>query len=112
MSSKELVWDYIHRVWNERDLTAIDEAFAPNAHLRSPLGLFSSPEGMKEIVGKWLERLPDLKVEKLALIEEGDLITCHWQAFSKEIDYQGVTLYRIKEGKIIDYWTFTDRVDL
>ena len=111
MSNKDIVIKYIDRLWNQKDLSAIDEFFAIDAKLRSPLGVFESPEGMKKIVETWFGRVPDMKVKQLHVMEDGDLVSCHWQATGKNVDYQGVTIHRVKDGKVVEYWAYVDRVE-
>ncbi|MCH9610002.1 MAG: hypothetical protein S4CHLAM81_10970 [Chlamydiales bacterium] len=107
---KEIVANYIDRLWNEKDLSVIDEVFAPNAKLRSPLGTFDSPAGMKQIVETWLKRVPNMRVEQLHLVEEGDVVISHWRTTGDDMDYQGVTVHRLEGGQIVEYWAYTDRV--
>ena len=110
--NKKIVVDYMDRLWNQKDISVIDEVFAPQAQLRSPLGAFFSPEGMKEIVNTWLNRVPDISITQQHLVEDHDIVTSHWQANSSSIDYRGVTIHRLQNGKIVEYWAYTDRVEI
>lgn len=119
--SKALIKDYMEKVWNEKNADAIDDFFHPEVKIHSPLGKFSDPQEMKNIVLEWLTAIPDMKVFQLHLLEEGGLILSHWEAKGthlgeihgmkakgKPIQYQGTTLYKVKDGKIIEYWAYVD----
>lgn len=112
---------YANRIWGKRDLSAINELLYPEVIIHSSFGDFQGPETMKTVVEAWLTGFPDLIVKNKALISEGDLIVIHWQAYGthrgkfkdipptgKPISYAGVTIYRIKNDKIIEYWAYLD----
>jgi steroid delta-isomerase-like uncharacterized protein len=118
---KQIAESYTHRIWNEKDLSAIDDLIHKDAVAHSPLGNFHGQEAMKKIARTWLMGFPDLVVKNIATICEGDLVVIQWQAegshqgefkginpTGKQVSYAGVTIYRIKEGKIVEYWAYTD----
>jgi steroid delta-isomerase-like uncharacterized protein len=118
---KEIAESYANAVWNEKDLSVIDSLIHPSALIHSLLGNFHGPEDMKKIVGSWLKSFPDLKVKHLATIQEGNKVVIQWEAkgthqgefkdiapSGKSVAYSGVTIYRIQEGKIIEYWAYVD----
>jgi predicted ester cyclase len=76
---------------------------------------------MKEVVQAWLKGFPDLRVDNDIIIGENDLVSIQWRAngihkgefkgikhTGKPVAYSGVTVYRIKDGKIIEYWAYLD----
>lgn len=118
---KKIAESYVHRIWDERNLNAIDELISSKCVIHSLLGDFQGPESMKKIVQTWLIGFPDLIVKNIAFICENDLVVIHWQAHGshqgefkgikptgKTVDYAGATIYRIQEGKIIEYWAYID----
>lgn len=109
------------RVWNEKDLSVIDELLHPDIVIHSPLGNFYGLESMKKIVAAWFTAYPDLIVKQMAAMSENDLAIIHWEAkgthkgefkgrqpTGKKVAYDGVTVYRIREGKIVEYWAYLD----
>lgn len=119
--SKDFICDYMEKVWNQKKVDEVDRYFSKNAKIHSPMGSYSSTQAMKEIVSKWLKAIPDMYVKQLNLIEEGNFVVSHWEAngtqqqevnnhskSQKPVQYQGTTLYRIIDGKIVEYWAFVD----
>ena len=119
--NKNIAINYAHRIWNEKDLSAIDEVLDEKIVIHSLLGDFHGPESMKKVVQSWLTAFPDLTVENTAVIGEQDIIVLHWHAQGTHIGefkgiqptgnavfYSGVTIYRISENKIVEYWAYLD----
>ena len=76
---------------------------------------------MQEVVQAWLKGFPDLSVKNELVISENDLVSIQWRAkgthrgefkgkspTGKPVSYSGVTVYRIKNGQIIEYWAYLD----
>jgi len=108
-------------MWNNRDTGLARELMAPDA-----TGIF---EGGRTMVGPddfitfqkaFLEAVPDLKVEMVKSIADGDEVCVHWRgsglhcgeglgcpASGKQIEFQGVTWLTVKDGRIVagqDFW--------
>jgi predicted ester cyclase len=120
-SPKEIAKTYVTRVWEEKDLTAIDEFVHPQCVIHSALGENKGPEFMKKVVKAWLTGLSDLNINNIAIFGENDLAAIHWQVHAihrgefkgikptgKPVAYSGVTIYRIHQGKIVEYWAYID----
>jgi len=112
---------YSQRIWNDKDLTAIDDLVHPDCIIHSLLGNFHGRAALKKIVQTWLKGFPDLHVKNIAVIADKDLVAIHWEAngthqgefkgvpaSNKPISYAGVTIYRIRNGQIIEYWAYLD----
>lgn len=110
---------YAKRIWDDKDLCAIEDHFDKNAVIHSSLGQFIGLESLKEVVKTWQRAFPDLKVENLHVFRSEDCVSIHWKAeghqkgafrgiepTGKKVAYSGVTLYRLKEDKIIEYWAY------
>lgn len=100
---------------------ALDELLDPSVIIHSLLGDFKGPKAMKEVVQAWLKGFPDLQVQNEIAISENDLVSIQWKAkgthrgefkgrkpTGKPVSYNGVTVYRIKKGKIVEYWAYID----
>lgn len=120
-SSKEIAEAYANQVWNEKDTSAIDRFIHQEAVIHSLLGDYHGTKAMKEVVQAWLKGFPDLRVDNDIIISENDLVSIQWRASGTHrgefkgkkptenpVAYSGVTVYRIKEGKIIEYWAYLD----
>lgn len=112
---------YAHRIWECKDLQAIDELIHQNCVIHSLLGDFYGPQSMKSVVRTWLNGFPDLVVKSTSVICEQDLVVIQWQAHGshqgefkgiqptgRSISYSGVTIYRINQSKIVEYWAYID----
>lgn len=121
ISSKEVAEAYANQVWNDKEIGAIDRFVHPDAVIHSLLGDYHGTKAMKEVVQAWLKGFPDLHVDNDIIISENDLVSIQWRAkgthngefkgkkaTGKSVAYSGVTVYRIKDGKIIEYWAYLD----
>ncbi len=118
---KAIAESYARRIWDDRDLGAIDELLYPKCVIHSLLGDFHGPESMKSVVQAWWNGFPDLIVNNTAVICKQDLVMIQWQAqgshqgkfkgikpTGKAISYAGVTVYRVYQDKIKEYWAYLD----
>lgn len=121
MTNKDIIINYSKTLWEERDLDIIEAVFDPNAVLHSPLNRQKGSLTMRDLAEKWLTSFPDLSIEWEDFIGEGDKVVSRWRATGthmgsffetspthKEITYTGVTTYKLKEGKVVEYWALVD----
>ena len=117
---KAIAEDYAERIWNKKDLTALDY-LDESVVIHSLLGDFRGPQALRDIVKAWLKGFPDLHVHNDIVISENDLVSIQWhvkathkgefkgvQPTGKPVSYSGVTVYRIKNNKIVEYWAYLD----
>lgn len=120
-SIKEIAEEYANTVWNAKDLSGTDRFIHQNVLIHSLLGDFCGAQAMKEVVQAWLKGFPDLLVRNELVISENDLVSIQWSAkgthkgefkgrkpTGKPVSYSGVTVYRIKNGQIVEYWAYLD----
>jgi predicted ester cyclase len=118
---KSTAEEYAHRIWDKKDLSAINDLLHPKIVIHSLLGDFQDPEQMKKVVEAWFLGFPDLIVTNIAVICEKDKVVIQWQAkgthkgefkgiapTGRTVAYPGVTIYKIYEEKIIEYWAYLD----
>src|SRR3990167_161919 len=121
MNNRELVQQYCKRLWEQRDLGAIDDYFAKDATIKSPFGIKHGSMSIREIANKWLTAFPDLILKWEDFVSEGEQVVCRWLAKGthlggffetspthQEIYFSGVWFFTIKEGKIVDFWSLVD----
>ncbi len=119
--NKKLVEHYSQKLWNQKDYSVIDQYISERVQITSTLGQTFGIPGMKQVVEKWFSAFPDLQCDFYRYVEEGDNIISYWRATGthlgtflnipptgKVIEYEGVTGYKIKDGKIIDYSAVVD----
>lgn len=121
MDNKAIIQDYMKRVWKDKDMSAIDEVFTDKTIIHSPFRTTESAAAMKDIVERWLEAFPDLELKWIDFIAEGDMVVSRWMAEGthigsffetspthREVSYSGITTYKLKDGKVIEYWALVD----
>lgn len=119
--AKKIAEEYAHTVWNAKEIDIIDRLINKDVLIHSLLGDFRGTQAMKEVVQVWLKGFPDLSVKNELIISENDLVSIQWSAqgthkgefkgkkpTGKPVSYSGVTVYRIKNGQIIEYWAYLD----
>lgn len=123
--AKELAEDYAHKIWNNKDIRFVDQSVSHDVCIHSLMGESHGIENMKSIIHAWLTGFPDLQVTNEIIIGEYDLVSIQWRAkgthlgefkeikpTGKSVAYNGVTVYRIRENKIIEYWAYLDMMHL
>lgn len=121
LNVKEIATKYAEQVWNAKELAAVDLWVAGDVVIHSLLGDYSGAEAMKAVIKAWLAAFPDLIVTNETIITENDLVSIQWNAkgthrgdfkgrkpTEKTVSYKGVTVYRIRNGKITEYWAYLD----
>lgn len=120
-ATKVVAESFTARVWVHQDLSAIDDLLHKDVVIHSLLGDFYGRESMRRVVQTWLTGLPDLKVSTTAVVCEKDLAILHWSAkgthlgsfkninpTGKRVSYSGVSIYRVQDKKITEYWGYLD----
>lgn len=121
ISSKGIAEKFVQKVWNEKDLTVLDTLIHPDIKIHSLLGNFYGANALKDVIHAWLKGFPDLKVTNNMTVTEDDKVVILWNAQGihqgefkgkapkgKTVSYSGVTIYRIKDEKINEYWAYLD----
>src|SRR5581483_2909671 len=125
MKSKTLAHEWFEEVWNKSQITAIDRLLAKDAIAH---GLFDEhghelrgPAGFKPFFLQFTKAFPDIHVEVADTVSEGDKIAARCvvrgthkgdmlgvPASHKPIEFTGITILRVKEGKIVEAWNNFD----
>ena len=121
MTNKDIIINYSKTLWEERNLDVIEEVFDSSAVLHSPLNHQKGSLTMRDLAEKWLTSFPDLEIAWEDFIADGDKVVSRWTATGthmgsffetspthKEITYAGVTTYKLKDGKVVEYWALVD----
>ncbi len=119
--SQEIIKNYSNAVWNKKEISAVDSLFNAETLIHSPLRQLKGAGAMKEIAIAWLQAFPNLHVSHEGFVCENDMVVSHWsakgthqgefqgiQATEKPVSYSGASMYRMKSGKIIEYWAFVN----
>ena len=120
-SIKDIAEEYANKIWNDKDISTIDKLVHQNVVIHSLLGDFHGTKAMRDVVQAWLKGFPDLQVYNDIVISENDIVSIQWRAngthqgefkgrqpTGKTVSYSGVTVYRIKNNQIVEYWAYLD----
>lgn len=120
-SLKAIAEEYANKIWNVKDIGIINKLIHPDVIIHSLLGNYQGQTAMRGIVQAWLKGFPDLQVANDIVISENDIVSIQWRAkgthhgefkgkqpTGKPVSYSGVTVYRIKNNQIVEYWAYLD----
>jgi steroid delta-isomerase-like uncharacterized protein len=121
MNPKEFVTNYMMQAWNERDPSVITRTFLPDAKIHSSSEDLIGAEEMVATVESWLAAFPDLQVTIQEIVQENGMVVAMWSATGthkgalRELQptgltaqYRGVTIHRVQDNKIAEYWAYVD----
>ena len=110
--NKALVRRIFTEMWNQHDPGAAS-------------AIFAHPESVERAVREFLTAFPDLQHTVEEMIAEGNRVAArftargthagpwkHYAPTGKPIQYTGVTLTTLQDGKITDHYTWWDRMGL
>ena len=123
--NKALLRRWFEEVWNKRRSEAVDEMFAADgiAHgLSDDEGTpFRGPAGFKPFHEIFCGAFPDIEVVAEDMIAEGDMVAARCSVRGKHtgdhlgiaasnarVQFTGMCIVRIKDGKIVEAWNNFD----
>jgi predicted ester cyclase len=122
---KELIAGFHQRLWAEGDLTAIDDAFAPDAVVHMTGFDGSAVRAVRADAERYQNAFTDVSTEVLALLADGDRVVLHWAttgrhvgqygkvaATGKVIRMTGIDIFRGAGGRIVELWSLWDGLDV
>jgi predicted ester cyclase len=124
--NKARVRRFSEEVFKKKNLTAIDDFYAPNIIDHSlPPGVPGGIEGQRQTIAMLLTAFPDLRLTVEDIIAEGDKIVVrmtfrgtHQGAFvdippsGKQVTVTEIAILRIANGKAVEQWTNVDELGL
>jgi predicted SnoaL-like aldol condensation-catalyzing enzyme len=122
--NKRLARTFTEEIYNQRQLDRIPVYVAQDFVDQSPGAPpdAKGPDFVRKQAEASLAALPDLRFGIEHLLADGDLVLIHWKATGtdartldgtgqpKQLTLQGQSLFRMREGKIIESWDLTDRL--
>ncbi len=122
---KTLVRRMYEEAWNEGRLDVIDEICAPDYVGIGPYGNEVGPEAVKRGVTARRVGFPDIHVKIDDLISEGDKVVAHLtfrgthdgefqgvQPTGRPVEWSGIWIYRVADGKFVERWHAWDMYGL
>jgi steroid delta-isomerase-like uncharacterized protein len=122
VSPDAVVRAWFKEVWDEGREDAIDRLLAPDA-IAHGLGAdaIRGADAFKPYVRAMRQALGDLEVEVVQTLTEGDRVAAHCHvvarhvgalfgapATQRPVDFWGITIVRIKDGRIVEGWNSFD----
>lgn len=109
--NKALVVGHFEDFVNRQDLSAIDRNMTVDFFDHDgPGGRPIDREGDRRMMAAMFKAMPDLKVEVLTAVAEGDKVvvrnrwTGAYAATGQKMEFHGFVMWRIEEGKIAERW--------
>jgi steroid delta-isomerase-like uncharacterized protein len=126
-ANKALIRRLVAEGWGKGDQATVDALLAPNFvdHAAELGGGASDAAGFKEQVREFRAAFPDGRTQIDDLIAEGDKVVLRWTdggthrgpfmgvaPTGKRVTLTGIDIYRIADGKIVEYWCSEDVLGL
>ncbi len=121
MNSLQIILAYSEALWGQKDLSSVVHYCMPDVLVHSPISTIQGVQKMCEIMSQWHVGFPHLHVHWDEFICEGETVVSRWHAEGKHegeflgiaptnrlINYPGVTIYHLKNGKIKEYWAYVN----
>jgi steroid delta-isomerase-like uncharacterized protein len=123
MDNKDFIRRWFEEVWNKGREEAIDEMFAADgvAHGLEGDAPIRGAAAFKPFFHKFREAFPEIKVTVEDVVTEGDKVaarcsvrghhrgdTLGFAATDQPVEFDGMTIARIKDGKIVEAWNNFD----
>lgn len=119
--SRALIKRFFDKVLSEHDLDALAEIASPDILIHPTAMPCEASYYDISGVGSWLDEqwkaFPDLTITDYFTVAQGDIVAVHWTArgtskgtlmmlppTGKIVEYTGVSMYRIEDGKIAEIW--------
>jgi predicted SnoaL-like aldol condensation-catalyzing enzyme len=112
---KEFVLNHFEEFVNRKNLAIGKINFAPefvDYGTDVPPGLPPGPEGAMAYVGGAYKKFPDIHVDILDLIAEGDKVVVrnHWTGTeattSTKFEFSGIVIWRIAHRQLVERWAY------
>ena len=116
-ANKALVTRYYDEVLNQRNLAALDDLLAPNFASWLPDGAKVGRAEYRDAVLASHQAFPDLVVEVLDQLAEGDKVATRWRASGthrgpfagipatgQPVTITAIHLHRVTDAKLIEHW--------
>jgi predicted SnoaL-like aldol condensation-catalyzing enzyme len=101
--NKELITRYYELALNQKDFSAARAYIGPYYRQHSTYGA-DGPEGLGNFV-EWAKvNIPDLHVDFVRLIADGDYVLMHNRGSNSPGTKAVVDIFRIENGKVVEHW--------
>lgn len=122
--NKALARRLLYELWNEENFEVVDKLIAIDYDGHSST-VINGPQGAKQFIPILRRALPDFKFTVLDQVAEADKVATRWMIrgthegefqgippSGREIEINGITIFRIDDGLLVDGWTSEDILGL
>jgi len=120
--SERIILYFLAEAWNKRNLAVIDELFTSEAVAHDPaVPAVTDVESIKQFIAAYLTAFPDLQVTVDDLFATAGKVATRWTVrgthkgeflgiapTEKSVAVTGITIYRLANRKIAEYWANWD----
>ena len=127
--NKALIYRWFEEVWNRGNRQAIDELLAEDGVIHGLNDASGKPvqgiEAFREFHNQFRGAFPDITVTLEDVIAEGDKVVARcsvrgrhtgehlgFSATNSPVEFEGVAITRIKDGKIVEAWNHFDFMEM
>jgi predicted ester cyclase len=114
------------QLWNARDLSLADELMDEQMEDRGAITSEErGPAAAKDVVSRFRDGFPDLKLRLLDAVAEGEYVVVRWEGSGthqgrfavfeptgRSVTITGIDIYRLIDGKVATHWGYPDEVGL
>ncbi|MCU1494819.1 MAG: hypothetical protein JWO62_2583 [Acidimicrobiaceae bacterium] len=125
-ANKELVGEFIRRVFNGHDAEATQDNFSSDVQWHEgTLGTIGGSDAMTRFYGDLFAALPDLHATTLGVVADEDTVWCRFVVegtsegslfgfprTGKVVRWDAIDTYRVANGKIAEEWSSPDMTNI
>jgi predicted SnoaL-like aldol condensation-catalyzing enzyme len=101
--NKQLIAEYYELAINKKDFAAARAYIGPYYRQHSTYGA-DGPEGLAQFIELAKATLPDLKVDFVRMIADGDYVLMHNRGANSPGTKAVVDIFRLENGKVVEHW--------
>lgn len=123
--SKALITRWFDEVWTEGRVAAIDEMLAADAVIHGLGADMHGPAEFKPFHAAYRGAFPDVWIRVDQVVAEGDMVAARWSGggthrgatlgfvqTNRAVTFQGMTVARVRDGRIVEGWNSFDELGL
>ena len=106
MGNKEIVRAFIEKVFNQHDLSGLEEYMREDYIQHNP-GIPDGRDAFKDAFENGMfKRFPNFRQEIRHMYEDGDVVVCHLLAVANAGTDENIVfdVYRLQDGKLAEHW--------
>ncbi|NML64405.1 ester cyclase [Hymenobacter sp. RP-2-7] len=124
-ANKAVVTRYWQELWNDKREEVIDEITSPDLRFHFPPGQAHQPATLHQWFTTSRRAFPNVRFTVHDLLAEGDKVVARWSyeatqtgeflgqpATQKQVTDQGLNLFRLEDGRIVEMWMSGDSLGL